>query len=62
MNTSLFIPLRLSLSIYLSLAHALSVSLSISLSLPLYRHGASGRGNALRNWELRAREVRPEID
>jgi hypothetical protein len=22
------------------------------------RHGASGKGNALRNWELRAREVR----
>ena len=36
-----------------------SLSLFFPLSLPLYRHGASGRGNALRNWELRAREVRP---
>ena len=26
------------------------------------RHGATGRGNALRNWELRAREVRNIID
>jgi hypothetical protein len=32
--------------------------LSSFLFFSFHRHGASGKGNALRNWELRAREVR----
>ena len=42
----------------LSFQTPFSSALSPYIPFHLRRHGASGRGNALRNWELRAREVR----